>query len=115
MDAGRRSGWRSGSVAGTAGGRVTATAVHSLAGLLELARAFVELEERPRRSVAFLGVSGGARDQQFWGSRFYLRHMWPRSVCSSHALTIGAPEHMDRSVRWGTTRPILPSPLITIA
>jgi hypothetical protein len=40
------------------------------AGLIALAKAFSQPDARPRRSVVFLAVSGGAKD--FWGSKFFL-------------------------------------------
>jgi Zn-dependent M28 family amino/carboxypeptidase len=43
-----------------------------VAGLLELARAFSQPGARPRRSLVFLVVSGGAKD--FWGSKFLVKN-----------------------------------------
>lgn len=42
------------------------------AGLLELARAFQALEEKPRRSILFLAVT--AEEQGLLGSEYYARH-----------------------------------------
>ncbi|MBK8100104.1 MAG: M20/M25/M40 family metallo-hydrolase [Planctomycetes bacterium] len=45
-------------------------------GLLEIARAFAALPEKPKRTVIFLSVSG--EELGLWGSRFYSDHpTWP--------------------------------------
>jgi hypothetical protein len=49
-----------------------------VAGLLELAKAFSRPSARPRRSLAFVAVSGGANES--WGSKFFVKKWRGRSV-----------------------------------
>jgi Zn-dependent M28 family amino/carboxypeptidase len=68
------------------------------AGLIELARAYSELDPRPRRSVVFLAVT--AEEQGLLGSRFYARNpLYPV------AKTVAA-INMDGLNVWGRTRDI---------
>lgn len=66
-----------------------------VAGLLELARAYSELDPPPRRSVLFLAVT--AEEQGLLGSRYYAEHpLYPR------AETVAA-INMDGLNIWGRT------------
>jgi Zn-dependent M28 family amino/carboxypeptidase len=66
------------------------------AGLLELARAFSELEPKPRRSVLFLAVT--AEEQGLLGSRFYAENpLYPAEK------TVAA-INMDGLNIWGKTK-----------
>jgi Zn-dependent M28 family amino/carboxypeptidase len=68
------------------------------AGLIELARAFSELDPKPRRSVLFLAVT--AEEQGLLGSRFYAQNpLYPP------AKTVAA-INMDGLNVWGRTRDI---------
>ena len=67
-----------------------------VAGLLELARAFSELDPRSRRSVVFLATT--AEEQGLLGSRYYAEHpLYPRPK------TVAA-INMDGLNIWGRTR-----------
>ncbi len=68
------------------------------AGLLELARVYGELFERPRRSVLFLAVT--AEEQGLLGSRYYAEHpLYPLSE------TVAA-INMDGLNVWGPTKDV---------
>ncbi len=68
------------------------------AGLIELARAFSSLDEKPRRSVVFLAVT--AEEQGLLGSRFYAQNpLYPA------AKTVAA-INMDGLNVWGRTRDV---------
>ena len=69
-----------------------------VAGLLELARAYSELEPAPRRSVLFLAVT--AEEQGLLGSRYYAEH--PLYPVSSTVAAI----NMDGLNIWGRTQDV---------
>ena len=69
-----------------------------VAGLLELARAYAELDPAPRRSVVFIAVT--AEEQGLLGSRYYAEH-----PLYAAAKTVGA-INMDGLNIWGPTKDI---------
>jgi Zn-dependent M28 family amino/carboxypeptidase len=94
----------------TANGRCTAAGADSICngadddgsgtiGVVELARAFAALTPRPRRSIAFVTVSGEERG--LWGSEWYVAH--PVQPLAQHVADLNL-DMISRNWRDSTNR-----------
>lgn len=87
----------------------------SLAGLLELVRAFRTPPVQPRRTIIFLAASGGAPGQTFWGSQYYQyrRNFLDCTIVLSLAidLGVGGPMPRDTAVFGGMDEVNLGTPI----
>lgn len=97
--------------------RWTDASTVNLAGLLELTRAFYAV--RPQRTVVLLATSGGAKDQAFWGSRYYINRK--NDSCNRPSLnltldlSVGGPMLGDTAVLAGLDDVVFAQPPTWIA